>query len=682
MNRLLLTTICCCLLTETVFAAPPADQMLAAYFERETAAIRDDCLADIRSIEDWKKRRPEIRAQLMEMLGLHPTPEKTPLNPVTTGKVERDGIIVERVHFQSRPGMYVTGNLYRPKAQIRPVPAVLYVCGHGRVFKDGVSYGNKVHYHHHGAWFARNGYVCLTIDSVQLGEIESIHHGTYRYDMWWWLCRGYTPAGPEAWNCVRALDYLESRQEVDEERLGVTGRSGGGAYSWWIAAIDDRIKVAVPVAGITDMEDHVVNGCVEGHCDCMYMLNTFRWDYPQVAALVAPRHLLISNTDRDSIFPLSGVVRTHRIVRRIYGLHDAPERLALNISAGPHKDTQDLRINAFRWFNHFLNYEEDLITDVADARFEPQELKVFDTLPKDERNTSVHEWFVAKAEAPAPPTTANQWSSSCDRWREVLNTRVFAAWPKGTVALDGRRLSDETDSDLRCEVVEFTSQPSVRLPLLVVRPTKPSSDTVNLRVLDQAGWEQLQSRLAHRFPKAFSHWDAPSTADKEDSSSEEDLGEGITVFLPPRGIGPTAWSGDERKQVQIRRRFYLLGQSLDGMRVWDVRRAVQMLDQMSLSKSISIHASGRLAGVALYASLFEPNITSLNLTGLPSTHRHGPYLLNVMRYLDIPQAVAMATEKCQVTLRDAGPSENWSYVEQTAKQLGWPERFTVVKPRP
>ena len=116
--------------------------------------------------------------------------------------------------------------------------------------------------------------------------------------------RGYTPAGVEAWNCIRALDYLQSRKEVDGERIGVTGRSGGGAYSWWIAAIDERIKAAVPVAGITDLENHVVDGCVEGHCDCMYMVNTYRWDYAQVAALVAPRPLLLDQHGQGRHFSL------------------------------------------------------------------------------------------------------------------------------------------------------------------------------------------------------------------------------------------------------------------------------------------------------------------------------------------------------------------------------------------
>jgi hypothetical protein len=150
-------------------------------------------LAKINSLEKWESKRGEYRRQLLEMLGLDPLPEKTPLEATVTGKVEHEEFTVENLHYQSRPGLYVTGNLYVPKNLDKPAPAVLYVCGHGPVKKDGVSYGNKVSYQHHGAWFARNGYVCLTIDTLQMGEIEGIHHGTHRYNMWWWFNRGYTP---------------------------------------------------------------------------------------------------------------------------------------------------------------------------------------------------------------------------------------------------------------------------------------------------------------------------------------------------------------------------------------------------------------------------------------------------------------------------------------------------------
>ena len=150
---------------------------------------------------------------------------------------------MEKLHFQSRPHLYVTGNLYLPK-DAKPgakLPAVLYVCGHSGRGRDG----NKTAFQHHGMWFATHGYVCLIIDSLQLGEIAGIHHGTYRYNRWWWQARGYAPSAVECWNGMRALDYLQSRPEVDPDRLAVTGISGGGAASFWIAAADERVKVAV-----------------------------------------------------------------------------------------------------------------------------------------------------------------------------------------------------------------------------------------------------------------------------------------------------------------------------------------------------------------------------------------------------------------------------------------------------
>jgi hypothetical protein len=150
----------------------------------------------------------------------------------------------------------------------------------------------------------------------------------------WWFSRGYTPAGVEAWAGIRALDYLETRPEVDKTRFGVTGRSGGGAYSWWIAALDERIACAAPTAGITTLRNHVVDGCVEGHCDCMFMVNTYRWDYDKLAALVAPRPLCIVNTDKDNIFPIDGVFEIYQSTRRIYKLLDAEKNIGLQSGRG------------------------------------------------------------------------------------------------------------------------------------------------------------------------------------------------------------------------------------------------------------------------------------------------------------------------------------------------------------
>src|SRR6516164_11458524 len=105
------------------------------------------------------------------MMGLWPLREKTDLKPVVTGTTDADLFTVEKLQFQSAPGLYVSANLYLPKKAKFPAPAVLYVCGHGPTIVDGVSYGTKVTYQHHPAWFADNGYVCLILDTLELGEI-------------------------------------------------------------------------------------------------------------------------------------------------------------------------------------------------------------------------------------------------------------------------------------------------------------------------------------------------------------------------------------------------------------------------------------------------------------------------------------------------------------------------------
>ena len=114
------------------------------------------------------------------MLGLDPLPEKTPLKATVTGTLDRGDVTIEKLHFQSKPGLYVTGNLYRPKAPAKDakLPAILYVCGHSGRGRDG----NKTAFQDHGLWFASNGYVCLVVDTLQLGEVAGMHHGTYNLE--------------------------------------------------------------------------------------------------------------------------------------------------------------------------------------------------------------------------------------------------------------------------------------------------------------------------------------------------------------------------------------------------------------------------------------------------------------------------------------------------------------------
>lgn len=646
----------------------PGDKQAAAYFKAETARVTNAPLADIETLDAWEAKKGEYRAKLKEMLGLDPWPEKTDLKAVTTGTVERDGIVVENIHFQSRPGLYVTGNLYRPAKVDGKLPAVLYVCGHGRVKKDGISYGNKAHYQHHGAWFARHGFVCLTIDSLELGEIEGKHKGLYNDAHQWWTNRGYTPAGVEAWNCVRAIDLLQSREEVDPEKIGVTGRSGGGAYSWYIAAIDDRIKVAVPVAGITDLEDHVVNGVVSGHCDCMYWVNTYGFDYTLLPALIAPRPLMIANTDYDPIFPLEGVERTHLAARKIYQLYGKAPNLALTILPGGHADTQPLRIPAFYWLRKHLQGETPAITDVAVPMLEVEELKVFDKIPEDEINTKIEETFVSAAEPAKVPSTRAEWEQMLGEWKKNLATKSFAGWPSDS---DAPILSKQKEFQKDGWTViehQLTTEKEVQLPLLEFAPSKPAKTfSGRLIVADDAKWEAFTNYL-----------------EGNGKSPLEEPAPGQHYYvLAPRGVGPTQWTQETKPEIQLRRRYLLLGQSIDAMRVWDIMQAAQAITDSTTLDRVRVEGKGNLAALVIYAAIFEPKIGDLSLRNPPIDHREGPYFMNVRRFMNMSEAMAMAANDLDaprsVNLVSDSP-ELLEYANKVKRKISVPVGLPMAAP--
>src|SRR5262249_33931013 len=156
-----------------------------------------------------------------------------------------------------------------------------------------------------------------------------------------------------------------------------------------------------------------------------------RWDYAKVAALVAPRPLLITNTDRDGIFLLEGVVRVHNQVRRIYRLFGADEKLGLQISEGPHKDTQELQVAAFHWVNRHLMQKDPLIEAAAVKMFEPEQLQVFKDakLPVDQLNTKIHETFTGLAVSPEATSSSEEWKRQCDGWMNDLREKAFRGWP-------------------------------------------------------------------------------------------------------------------------------------------------------------------------------------------------------------------------------------------------------------
>jgi dienelactone hydrolase len=607
----------------------PGDEMIQNYLRQETDKISARFADDIKSLASWEEKRPEYVQQYYYMLGLSPRPEKTPLHATVTATLKEDGYAVDMLEYQSRPHLYVTGTLYRPAivAEGSRLPAVFYVCGHSGRGRNG----NKVAYESHGIWFARHGYICLIIDSLELGEIESFHHGTYNLDRWWWQSRGYTPAGVEAWNGVRGIDYLVSRSDVDRERIAVSGISGGGAATYWVTCADERVKVAVPVSGMADLESYVSNRVINRHCDCMFFYNTFEWPWTRIAGLIAPRPLLFTNSDHDAIFPMDANDRVICRLKRLYSLYGASDQVNAVVSVGDHAYRKDIRQAAFRFINSqlksdprpILDSEVDLVSEgdrPGAYPIPPEKLRVFprdEDLPPDRINATIDEQFVPIASVAAPQ------AGRLDAWKkpllEELRRVTFRYFPETIPA--ARRLGDAEKPTLRMQSeqgIEFR----LREPAVSARK---STNGVLLVVLNENEAGTTPDWIAKLAP-----------ADQ------------AIVLCEPRGIGATTWTEKDPPNY-VKRSHALLGRTVDTGRVWDVVAAAKYLTANFPAKGagdrIPVQVAGKGAAglIAAYAAIEAPEIVGATLVKPPETLMDpaAPQFLNALRVCDVPDALGL-----------------------------------------
>jgi len=614
----------------------PYDRAIRKYLAAQAAELERELLPGVRNAAELEKAKPALREEFLDMLGLKPMPERTPLKATVTGRLERDGYTVEKLHFQSRPGLYVTANLYLPRPAKGRYPAILYQCGHYSQMKRD---GNKAdaNCQGHAVWFATHGYVALVLDTLELGEIASVHRGTLKYDRWWWLSAGYTPAGVECWNAMRALDYLVSRPEVDPERIGATGISGGGVGTFWVAAADERVKAAAPVSGMGDLTFYVGEGGVGRHCDCFFLPNRARWNWMNISALVCPRPLLFVNSDNDVYFPMSSNERVASRLARLYARAGAGDQLHTVVSVGGHGYRTDIRRAVYGFFNAHLKDDARRVDDpdagqAPPGRYpiDPTELRVFpkDTdLPKDERNTKIDETFVARAR-PELPT-----EKTFEAWRRDLLGRLrkasFAAWP--------------------------AEPPDVKVPELGARPAEGRE--VTEEGIDVA-WRWVPGKDADG-PRWLIVLNPGDDAAKVPAWARDLVKDGSVLLLCPRGVGPVTWTRDVFPNT-VERSLPLLGGTSDGGRVWDVMTVARR----HARGEVRWRAAGRgQAGlVAAYAALYEPAITEVVAVDPPLSHQphmvgtaYGPPLLNVLRVLDVPEALGCLAPRRLVLIgaRDA-----------------------------
>jgi dienelactone hydrolase len=639
------------------------DEMIDKYLAARAKELSGRFLDGAKTRDEWEKKLPRLRREYLDMLGLDPLPEKTPLHATVTGTVQHEGVVIDKLHYQSRPGLYVTANLYRPKASggreapVKKLPAILYVCGHSGRDRDG----NKTAFQDHGLWFANNGYVCLIVDSLQLGEISGVHHGTYgigneNYAIrkqpvetrWWWQALGYTPAGVECWNGVRGIDYLCSRPDVDPERVGVTGISGGGAATFWIAAADERVKVAVPVSGMSDLESYVGNKVINGHCDCMFLVNTYQWDWTTIAALVAPRPLLFANSDADRIFPMDGNRRVMAKLRQLYKMYDKPDLVDEYISKGDHEDREDLRVAAFKWMNRHLK------NDTAPVKYAPykqlpgKELRVFaeeKDLPKDALNGKIDETFVKRADVKMPE--ADQFFAWKKEKISRLNKRCFGSLPQ----------------------YYYIKEKETGISVWGTgRPPKGSDIAPETLLVvgsgDPVGWGGADWPFAWLEKPAWVKQLPP--------------GKGPEVALYPRGI-INPWSHKSPPNY-VERSHALLGRTVDTGRLYDVLSMVRAHYNGDRSPPLTLVGRGQAGIIAAYAALLEEsylgknNIKEVIIVDPPTSHQDGPTFLNVLRVLDIPEALGLLAPDVKLTLIN-GKDKAFDRTAQLYKLAGAEDKF-------
>lgn len=551
----------------------PGDEAFEEYLKKQTAKVQARFLAGARDADEWQKLRPVLHMQYLDMLGIDLKAKRSPLRAKVTGTLKRDAVAIEKLHFQSLPGLYVTGNLYRPASVKRKLPAILYVCGHSGRGRDG----NKTAFQDHGMWFARNGYVCLVIDTLQLGEVAGIHHGTYRYEKWHWHSLGYTPAGVECWNGIRAIDYLASRPEVDADKVGVTGISGGGASTVWIAAADERVKVAVPVSGMSDLHSYVTNKVIDGHCDCMFMANLHGWEWTTIAALIAPRPLLFANSDNDRIFPMDGDRRIIARLRQAYKMLGKPELVDEHVSKGGHDYRPDLRIAVFKFINKHLKGDTGPVKDADDRPLPGKDLRVFPTdadLPKDSINNRIDETFIRVAKLKVPA------------WRISGSFDQPGAFPLGK---DDVRVLKAGGSSKRGLV-----------------------------------WVTLEDT---------------SKAEKAAREAAKGADVGTVVIVAPRGCGSTAFTRKSPPNT-VERSLFLLGETLDLGRLKDVITVLlRAKKEHPAVMEWAVGGEGQAAVLACYAALLRKEAAEAIAVRPTESHRQGPHFPGILRVTDVPAAL-------------------------------------------
>ncbi|MBI2687087.1 MAG: acetylxylan esterase [Acidobacteria bacterium] len=544
-----------------------------------------------------KARGKAFREQILANIG--GLPERTPLNARTVGVIEREHFRIEKVIFESQPKFYVTANLYLPKQGTGPYPAILFPLGHES--------GAKAH----EAWqyvlgsFATKGFVALAWDTAGQGERVQFFDPDLRGSRIPGSTREHTMLGIQAlvvgdslarytiWDGIRALDYLASRKEVDPERIGVTGNSGGGTHTAYLAAIDDRLKVAAPSCYITNWTRLLAQlGPQDAEQNLPPFLN-LGYDFPDFLYAFAPKPYLVLSAIRD-FFPIGGARATFAEAQRVYDSLGAAEKVKMVEADDGHGYTLPRRVAAYAWFSKWLKGQED-------DGVEPQ--------------------FPLATEAELQCTDTGQVSTSLggETVFTLNQQRAQQVRVKSDAVEDARRLSGYQPipgappvtgygtirkKGYRIEKLTYQSEPGISIPAILAIPDGAAGKRSAIIYAAGTGKASVASKLES--------WMAQGS---------------IVLAIDIRGLGELAkertmsdaWFGDTSNIFAA----LLIGRSMPGMRALDIVRAVELLSarpDVDPAKITGI-GIGRASVGMLYAAVFDDRLRSLELDGLLTSYQ-------------------------------------------------------------
>jgi cephalosporin-C deacetylase-like acetyl esterase len=562
---------------------------------------RGERLEQLKTAADIEQYQTAMREFFTRQLGGFP--ERVPLNAQVTGVLQGDGFRVEKVIFESQPNHRVTGNLYIPDGQ-GPFPGVLVSSGHSRTGKTA-DYNQRF-----GIVLAQHGIVTLCYDPIGQGERSQLvdDHGHPQFEATTHehfligtgsILVGRNTATYRVWDAMRAADYLQSRPEVDPQRLGMTGCSGGGTLTSYTMALDPRIACAAPACYLTTFGRLIDTIGPQDSEQNIFGQLSYGMDHPDYVIMRAPRPTLISSTTAD-FFDISGSWENLRQAKRVYTRLGVPERVDLVEAEGVHGVQPENLSAIVGWMQRWLVGADRPVPvkPFSDIRLFPEaelnctprgqvllldgERSVFDL------NREVAERLAAARATPDLLAAV----------RKAAAIRPADQQPQPTSNKAGKVQRDGYHID---KLVIHTDS-GVPLPALTFHPADP----------DEAAYIYLH--------------DGGKTADSQAGGAiEQRVRDGyVVVSVDLRGQGETSRGAADPKLGDWYTFYlaYLLGQSVVGAHAEDILATVRWTANYQSEKPREVHviASGRTAIAALHAAALEPQwFTSLTLRGAPHT---------------------------------------------------------------